>query len=563
MADYSSQYANPYTVNGQTFFAQTPKASTPATTSGGGGGGSSRTTAAGSGFNQVKLDNKGTYGAQNIATGQVIAFADPAAFHQYFTSFDANAQMAKFDTSAILNNPNQVLNLNQVKATEPLKLGETMPPPTAPGQPNQADAMVAGSDAYSQNYADVTAPETPEQKQEKKNRADLSGLYEQTKGRAEAEIRAEDALGVSVNRAALADINAQILSRTAAFKAAYQLAEGQAIPMSIVIGQQAQIKNKEAVEIGMLQARALGLQGQINSAIDQAQRAVDLQFAPIEDEIRIQEKQMALAQPVLDAQEKRQLAALQLGLDQKKEALAEYKAEVKTNLATILTNGVKTQFVNENGKFYDKNGKPYSKPEDFFKDAGVKSFQEAYDRGMVTDVASPIPEQDTQVVEINNRKVLINAQTGATIKDLGYSGPSGSSSEGAISLTNIDKQALLAAGFTASEITKIVNDVNTHGIESSIAGLPDSQANAIRKVLGGSNNTKFLTSDFFRQQFGNTLDKNATDAGYTKTEGGLFGSKVLSRAEADTDAYLQNLMKIVEQYRQAGYNDQDILKMMS
>lgn len=341
--------------------------------------------AANQGFTQVKLDNKGTYGGYNPATGQAIAFSDPASLHQYFANFDPNAQMATFDTKGILGNPNQVMSLQQAGGNVPLNVGGTAP--AGNGAAGNPDAMVAGVKSFADNMKDVTPPtKTDAQIKSDQMSGELSGLYGQTAGKIAAEDAAETAAGVPQNKMALAEINAQILSRVAAYEATYQQAENQSIPMNLIIGQQAQIKKAEASEIGMLQARALGLQGMITAAVDAAHKAVDLKYSAIDEAIAIKEKQLALLAPQLSTDEKRQAAALQLGLDQQKEALETLKTKIKANLEIILKNNVTTPFANLNGEFMDRNGKPYSTPEEFFKDAGVKSFEEAYAKNLVSDV---------------------------------------------------------------------------------------------------------------------------------------------------------------------------------
>lgn len=63
--------------------------------------------------------------------------------------------------------------------------------------------------------------------------------------------------------------------------------------------------------------------------------------------------------------------------------------DAAANQKTAQTLGVATQFVNENGKFYDANtGQTFETPEDFFKAAGVSSFEEAYSKGLITDVSN-------------------------------------------------------------------------------------------------------------------------------------------------------------------------------
>lgn len=89
---------------------------------------------------------------------------------------------------------------------------------------------------------------------------------------------------------------------------------------------------------------------------------------------------------------------------------------------------------------------------------------------------------------------------------------------------------------------------------------------ALRPEGASSNNQdRFLTTDFFRQSFGEEqLKQNAAEEGLTR-EGrgpGLFGIGEVDREVGDVDAYLQNLMRTVQSYRDAGYSDQEIFELM-
>jgi hypothetical protein len=135
-----------------------------------------------------------------------------------------------------------------------------------------------------------------------------------------------------------------------------------------------------------------------------------------------------------------------------------------------------------------------------------------------------------------------------------------------------DVGQLLAAGFTQPDIAKIQSDIGTYGIDKVTEGMSDSQKKAVQQVVGGATyaqqqtadktNTQFLTADFFKQQYGSGLQAAAQTAGFTKKSGGLFDMGIGAKDYGDTDAYVNNLMTRVDQYRKAGYSDQDILKMM-
>lgn len=173
-----------------------------------------------------------------------------------------------------------------------------------------------------------------------------------------------------------------------------------------------------------------------------------------------------------------------------------------------------------------------------------------------------------QVVEVNGRKLLIDQSTGKTVKDLGAatssSGPSTS-----FKFASGDRGQLLAVGFNDADVNKIQNDIGVYGIDKVTEGMSDAQKNAVKAVVGGAtysqqqkSGNQFLTSDFFKQQYGAGLQAAAQTAGFTKQSGGLFNTGAGANTYGDTDAYLTNLMQRVDTYRKAGYSDQDILKLM-
>lgn len=83
-------------------------------------------------------------------------------------------------------------------------------------------------------------------------------------------------------------------------------------------------------------------------------------------------------------------------------------------------------------------------------------------------------------------------------------------------------------------------------------------------IAGGATDTiQFLTPDYFKQIYdAATLEKAAKDAGYVKSGGGFLGTGIAASTSGDVDAYLQHLNDAISQYRQAGFSDQEILKMM-
>jgi len=78
-------------------------------------------------------------------------------------------------------------------------------------------------------------------------------------------------------------------------------------------------------------------------------------------------------------------------------------------------------------------------------------------------------EIDTQVTEVNGKKLLINSKTGETIKDLGLSKVPG---EGGLNPSTLTKVQTLANSFDSHPIIKLYNEVQNKSI--SVRGIIDS-----------------------------------------------------------------------------------------
>lgn len=126
------------------------------------------------------------------------------------------------------------------------------------------------------------------------------------------------------------------------------------------------------------------------------------------------------------------------------------------------------------------------------------------------------------------------------------------------------RNVLLGAGTSGTVIDHIQaglqQGASIDSILASETGLPENQKTAFRQVLSGKNagdDVKFLNQAYFKNLLSDAqLQKAASAAGYTK--GGVLGIG----AGVDVDGYLTSLDKTIESYRQAGYKDKEILKMM-
>lgn len=90
----------------------------------------------------------------------------------------------------------------------------------------------------------------------------------------------------------------------------------------------------------------------------------------------------------------------------------------QNNLADMQKAGITTRFGNKGGEIQDAlTGYGYTSPQDFLDKTGL-TLEQAQAKGMISNVV-PQTKLDTKIIETGGRQLLINAQTGATIKDLG------------------------------------------------------------------------------------------------------------------------------------------------
>lgn len=256
-------------------------------------------------------------------------------------------------------------------------------------QSDTSGSLMAGIRA-GMSVPDITKAITPAQTETSQKvsaaQAKLEELIGQMGGKGAATTKAEQDAGLPELKKNLAELNSQILTKSAEYDKLFTDIEGKPIPMSDINSQQRQVIRQKAAEVGLLQARALGMQGQVQSAQETAKRAVDLMYQDKEDEFNLRLKQLDILTPQLDKEEKRQADALTLKLNAEKDLLDEEKAASKVNLGLVLEAGINTPYVNKGGEWFNtRNGKPYSKPAELFKDAGVSSFEELYAKGLVTD----------------------------------------------------------------------------------------------------------------------------------------------------------------------------------
>ena len=157
-----------------------------------------------------------------------------------------------------------------------------------------------------------------------------------------------------------------------------------------------------------------------------------------------------------------------------------------------------------------------------------------------------VEEKDTQIVEVGGRKVLVDKQTGETIKDLGPA-------EG-------DEESV-----SWNQGRTFIDDNPNASYEELLTGLQehtDLEDSEVKSLLASKGKKpteeveeekEFLTRDWFIENFGKDKLKAEAKEDYASLWHG---------AEWEMNQYLDAIMKGIEARRAAGMTDQEILKAM-
>lgn len=211
---------------------------------------------------------------------------------------------------------------------------------TGSGSSYSSGAIAAGAEATSRSIQDyinmLTPPTDAAHTKYDQLLSEINGLIPGQGGRGAAQAQAEKDAGVADIKKSLADINSQIAVKTAEYKALLTDIEGKPITMNSIIGSQAQVKRAAESELGILQATAQGLMGQLDAAQKTADRVVDLKYADVKDAIDIRMQQLQLLEGELTKSEKIRADAISMYLQDQKDKLAVTIANEKDKNATLL-----------------------------------------------------------------------------------------------------------------------------------------------------------------------------------------------------------------------------------
>lgn len=213
-------------------------------------------------------------------TATQLPVTTPLANYQYGApaSFDAKTglltiggqslQLPKVDTTLASDRLGQVsvntLNMQTAPLTAGTSLVAGMPTTLAPTEPQTQDQPPMQTPSLKDKIMGMFG-------------ANVEALGKQDEYRRQLESQYK----INENTQKLAELQGIIQQRTSGYLSQFQAAENKAIPSPFIVGEQTQIQRTQAVEIGMLNAQAQALQGNIESANDIIDRTMKYKFEPL------------------------------------------------------------------------------------------------------------------------------------------------------------------------------------------------------------------------------------------------------------------------------------------
>ncbi len=280
----------------------------------------------------------------------------------------------------------------------------TVPTPTL--NTSGADSAMAGVKTQADYYKEATPAPTAEQTQVSDLTKQMQDLLGQTTGQTQALADEEKKRGIEEMSKQMAVYNADILRQAEEYNvlkkqydAAYQEIGNSPQQLSAVVGTkrqellrtQAAELNTKAAETQLTISRQAGLQGNIQAAQTAAQRAIQLKYAAVEDEIATKKAQLdvLVKSGILTKQEKAQAVALDRQYTDQQQAIADEKAKSKENLGISMSLGISNTFYRKpTGEIVETaTGVGFTSPEDFQAKTGI-SLETAYQKGLISDVSA-------------------------------------------------------------------------------------------------------------------------------------------------------------------------------
>lgn len=263
-----------------------------------------------------------------------------------------------------------------------------------------------GSLMDSQKYfQDLYNKQTTELEAARKEREDfkkiLGDSYAQLDTMPDFYRQTEEKLGIPKQYEDFNQINLQIAEATAAFNKQYENINTKGVtsgvPQIFISGEQAALQRNAAVSLGNLGIVQAAMADNLNLAEQRLEKTVSLKYEQTENKIKRTLDFIDMNYQDMTAAEKRQADTLKSNLAFQQQVIEEQKNKEKQ---------IQTLAIEAAANGADANT--------------VANIQKASSFEMAINMASPyLQKTDTQIIEVNNRKVLIDTKTGNIIKDLG------------------------------------------------------------------------------------------------------------------------------------------------
>lgn len=246
------------------------------------------------------------------------------------------------------------------------------------------------------------------------------------------------------------------------------------------------------------------------------------------------------------------------------------------NVVFAQQNGVTTPFFTRDGKtiINTNSGREYSSPEQFFADGG--SFDPAFMKANVQTVNPQVQQERAIVAELavsypdagialNDSHAVAQQKLGASFiyqdkvrPPMSGGGSGGRSAGGGIYGGTVS---------SSKELTRVKQIISMHPGEWGHAadqidaefgpGTATKYDDLLKATYAKGGQDRFLNTDYFKQTLG--MD------GLYELSGkklGIFTRDKDAKKQQAANEYAATLMQSVEQYRQAGFTDDEILKLM-
>ena len=483
------------------------------------------------------------------------------------------------------------ISLDSLKSTEPVNLPDATTPQDEPDETvASAGQTVKNVDDY---IKELTPTTTKTQEKETGFLEDIANLTGQLGQQPGDQLAKEEELGIPKLREDFANINSQILTKSAEYDALRNQLEDKPITMGSIMGQQARVKREKASEIGILQAMALGLQGQISTAQATADRAIDLKYSVIENNLAIYEAQLRAIQPQLNREQQVLAQAQQQMLYDERARVEEEKAEAKSVQSVALI----AQQNGADGALLDQISKATTQLEaqqiagelgmsggwqyvGTYEERDRLVNEEGYEMtqsGGRTYVRKPNPAVASYASQIRSGAIkLANVpaeyRNAVSVAVGAYTPPASGGGGKVIKPTTFkfssdDMGRLLAANFTNAEANQIQADINEYGIEQTVAGMSEAQANVVRNIAKGitptqeASGVEFLTESYIRNEFEAGLLEDHPLSEYD-TWGWQSKATKEKRQKEAIDKEIKSIIDQINELRESGLSDKEINKLI-